>query len=39
LEISDRVLTAAGLKHDDTEPVATEAEAFSEADDAPIELD
>ncbi len=35
MEISDRVLTAAGLKHDDTE----QAEAFTEADEAPIELD
>jgi recombination protein RecA len=40
MEISDRVLTAAGLKHDDTQPADAEpAESFTEADEAPIELE
>jgi hypothetical protein len=39
MEISEKVLTAAGLRpSDDAEP-ATPAEAFTPADDEPIEID
>ena len=38
MEISDKVLTAAGLKQSDEPEVTDVAEEFSEADDAPIDL-
>jgi recombination protein RecA len=39
MEISDKVLTAAGLKKSDDEPVVADvAEEFTEADEAPIDL-
>ena len=39
MEISDKVLTAAGLKKSDDEPVVADvADEYSEADDAPIDL-
>jgi recombination protein RecA len=38
MEISDKVLTAAGLKKSDADEVADAADAFTEADDEPIDL-
>jgi hypothetical protein len=38
MEISDKVLTAAGLKQSDDAEVTDLAEGFTEADDAPIDL-
>ena len=39
MEISDKVLTAAGLKQSDDEPEVTDvADSFSDADEAPIDL-
>jgi hypothetical protein len=38
MEISDKVLTAAGLKKSDEPEVADIADEFTEADDAPIDL-
>jgi recombination protein RecA len=39
MEISDKVLTQAGLRPSDDEPAAAVDESFSEADDAPIDLE
>jgi hypothetical protein len=41
MEISDKVLTQAGLRpsDDEAEPVGVAGEAFSEDDDAPIDLE
>jgi len=39
MEISDKVLIAAGLKPDPNAPEGVVAEVFTEADAAPIDLD
>ncbi len=39
MDISDKVLTMAGLRPSDDEPDVAFAETFTEADDAPIDLD